>query len=142
MMPAERYQDVIALHHPKGYRLKERKLRATHGFATFRRDIVCEPIRDNAALFVYLHECGHVHARHLHDVVQPKNGFPDWRAEYEADQYAIVAMRAHKLSIPRARSKEAKEVLREYIVRGLEKGEHIDDEVLRYAYGKEWRKHR
>lgn len=141
-MPAPVYGDIIARHLPASYSLKERKLRSNRGFAMFRRDIVCEPIVDNATLFVFLHECGHVHFQHLHDDHQVKNGLPDWRVEYEADQYAIKAMRAHGLPIPRGRIREAKDVLGDCIVKALDRGEHVDDEVLKYAYGKEWRKHR
>jgi hypothetical protein len=93
---------------------------------------------DRASLFIFLHECGHVHLKHLTRAVK----LPTWREEYEADQYAIAAMRALKLPLPRERLREAKQVLRDDIVKGQHKHEEIDEEVLKYAYGKNWRYHR
>jgi hypothetical protein len=137
-MAAERYKEIVRQHRPAGYQLTERSMNANYGLTTFSRSISCEPIVDSASLFIFLHECGHVHLKHLTRKVK----LPTWREEYEADQYAIHAMKALGIPLPRVRLREAKEVLRDDILKGQHKHEEIDEEVLKYAHGKSWRHHR
>ena len=97
-----------------------------------------EKLENRADLFVFLHEAGHVKMGHLRksNEVNPVL----WRDEYEADQYAIAAMRACGVPIPRERLATHKGILRELIEASHE---HPDEEeILKYAYGKQWRKHR
>jgi predicted sulfurtransferase len=130
------YWPLIKQHMPKGFKLKFKKLRGgILAYAHFVREIVVEQVLDAKELFIFLHEAGHVHLRHVYEEV-PEN----WREEYEADQYAIKAMRAAGVPVPRECVKWHKEIVRDMIEKSKE---HVDDEaVLKYAYGKEWRKHR
>ena len=137
-MAADQYHHIVKAHRPVGYKLIERPMTANYGLTTFQRTISCEPIVDRAALFIFLHECGHVHLGHL----RKNRGLPIWRQEYEADQYAIAAFQALKLPMPRERLQDCKTVMHDYILEGQHRHEEIDEEVLKYAYGKNWRHHR
>lgn len=135
-----KYGATVRKHLPAGYELKIRAMTAHNGLAEFKRSITIDSaLEEREALFVFLHECGHVHCRHLGKM---EKRFPIWRQEYEADQYAIRAMKAEGISIPRGTLSDHREVLREYIDCAHDRGETVDDEVLRYAYGRTWRKHR
>jgi hypothetical protein len=133
----ERFREIVKQHRPAGYKLNERTMHANYGLTTFVRLISCEPIMDRAALLIFLHECGHVHLGHL----RKYKGLPVWKQEYEADQYAIKAMKAAGYPLPRERLREMKEVMRDYILEAQHKHEEVDEEVLRYAYGRAWRSH-
>lgn len=135
-----KYGATVRKHLPAGYELKIRAMSANNGLAEFKRSITVDSsLEEREMLFVFLHECGHVNLRHLGKM---EKRFPLWRQEFEADQYAIKAMKADGIPIPRKQLQGNKEVLREYIDLAHDKAEHVDDEVLRYAYGRDWRKHR
>lgn len=138
---AAEYEDVVKAHRPAGYRLLRRKMHQNDGLATYQATINVDPgLKGREALFVTLHEFGHVHNRHLRNVP----GFrplPAWQYEYEADQYAINAMREHGIPIPRDRLAWHKEIVRDLIAQD-DGSEHVPDEILKYAFGKDWRKHR
>jgi hypothetical protein len=99
------------------------------------RIIVCEPICDRVTLWAFLHECGHVHAKHhIHED-------SCWREEYEADCYATAALRAAGIPVPhKGIVREHKAFLRAEIARSTETVD--DDRILKYAFGSNWRKHR
>ncbi len=131
------YRKIIKTHLPKGYRLKEITLRGnTAGYATSNREIICEPITDRERLFVFLHECGHVHNRHLRKNID----IPAWQEEYEADQYAMIAMRAEGVQIPMVILDHHKNLVR--LALNIDQDGTDNVKVLRYAYGKDWRLHR
>ncbi len=131
------YRNIIKSHLPKGYRLKEINLHGnTAGYATSNREIICEPITDRERLFVFLHECGHVHNSHLRKNID----IPAWQEEYEADQYAIVAMRSAKIPIPKVILAHHKSLVRMAI--NLDPDGTDNVKALHYAYGREWRRHR
>lgn len=131
----KRYGHIINEHRPKGYLLKRRKLGDLNGYAAFQREIVVDcSLDDRTALFIFLHECGHVHHQHLRQ--RHHEEVPDWQCEYEADQYAIKAMRAHKIPVPRAVLEGHKSELRALIDKAHEE---VPKPVLRYAFGRHWR---
>jgi Zn-dependent protease with chaperone function len=134
-----RFKHIIAQHRPAGYSIKRPKMTALDGVAIFQREInVAKELSGPDFLFVLLHECGHVHMRHL---IKDGNVVgSSWREEYEADQYAIKAMREAGVPIPRDRLQHQKKLVRELI----ETSDHVadDEDVLRYAYGRNWRRHR
>lgn len=134
LMPADQYKDIVKRHRPAGYKLTERMMEANYGLTTFARSITVEPICSRFSLFTFLHECGHVHSRHI-----PLDGkIPAWREEYEADQYAIKAMRAEGVPVPRAAMVRSRAILHDLIKKA---NDDIDTEVMRYVYGKNWRSH-
>lgn len=139
-MHAKRYASIVNKHRPAGYMLRRRRMTALDGVARFERIIcVSKELEGTDALFVFLHECGHVHMKHM--IGDGKVSGPRWREEYEADQYAIQSMREGGIPVPRERLKHQKQIIRE-LIEPADGSEHIDDDILRYAYGKEWRKHR
>lgn len=135
----QKFKHVIDRHKPKGYTLKIRALTANDGMTQFRRDITIDSaLEERAALFVFLHECGHVYYGHMSKTYQGDTV----HAEYQADQYAIAAMKAEGVPIPRKQLENHKAVMRKYIEEAHGKGHSVDEEVLRYAYGKYWRAHK
>jgi len=132
------YAGIIKRHRPAGYSLTERSMPSHYGITVFCRGMTVEPIIDRASLLTFLHECGHVHCRHM-----TAKDMPAWREEFEADQYAIKAMRAEGYAVPRERLKHGQKVVRDLIAAANKKGDHVDDdEVLRYAFGRDWRNHK
>ena len=133
------YEEIVKAHRPSGYQLKTKTLRgADSGYVHFKREIVIhEGITTPSELFVYLHECGHIRNGHVTD--HPKKQQPKWREEYEADQYAIMAMRDAGRPIPRDVLATHRQVVREHV----EASDDVCDDhaVLKYAYGRAWRKH-
>lgn len=138
---ADRYfSDIVKKHRPAGYSLKRPRLTALDGNAIFQREInVSRELKGSEAVFVFLHECGHVHMRHI--IRDGKVVGSNWREEYEADQYAIKAMREAGIPIPRDRLQHQKKIIRE-LIEQADGSEPLDEEVLRYAYGRSWRQHR
>lgn len=104
-------------------------------------------IVDRHSLYTYLHECGHVHMGHEHD----DDDFCAAQTEYEAEIYAIKAMRAAGIAVPRMAVIAGRDYVRR-IIEGVyedvlpqDSGYHIKDasfseEALRWAYGADWRK--
>ncbi len=95
-------------------------------------DVVCRE-----TLYVFLHECGHVNCGHF--ASDDEESLPLAQHEYEAETYAINAMRAGGLSVPRKTLKGAREYVRKCIE---EEPDRIQTkEVLKFAYGSRWRQH-
>lgn len=136
-----KFKNIISEHKPTGYRLKHTRMKTCDGLTTFERSIAISAELDRESpdwLFVFLHECGHVHNRHC--VKDGKIVGSRAREEYEADQYAIKAMKTYGVPVPRHRLAFQKKEVRELVE--LTPDEEHDEDVLRYAYGRDWRKHR
>lgn len=136
----KRYAHVIKEHKPTGYRLKHSRMTSCDGLTTFERSITLSAELDRESpdwLFVFLHECGHVHNRHC---IKDGKLVPRWREEYEADQYAKKAMKRYGIAVPRDRIVTQKKNVRD-LIEATPEDDH-DEDVLRYAYGRDWRKHR
>lgn len=144
----EKYRDIVEQHTPKGWRIvwfePQRKtgqfmygnigwIRGCADF--FNRVIATCPIETRSDLAVYLHECGHVNLGHEHDCWVHEYA----QAEYEAEKYAIDAMRAHGISVPRTYLMGAAAYV-DYCIRNRPDVTHTD-EVLKFAYGRDWKKH-
>ncbi len=136
----DQYKDIIRRHRPIGYTIERRRMTANDGEARLEMVLCISKEYDgHEALFILLHECGHVHMKHLKG--GGKLGGPNWREEYEADQYAIKALRAEGIPVHRGRLQHQKSLVRDLIEQS-DGSEHVDEEVLKYAYGRSWRKHR
>src|SRR5690349_9659387 len=87
-------------HTPEGVKIKYRS--GLTGRAWEDKISAPRPVT-RKALYVYLHECGHVHLDHFtrFDFV--------YIQEYEAERYAHQAMRAAGIPVPREMTRRAKE---------------------------------
>lgn len=95
-----RIREVVRQHHPRGWRLIERHPRyQSDGQALPPNRIYAPPLRTVYALYVYLHEVGHVRHKHIHPGRATANDPPEWQVEYEAEIYAIKSMRAAGFSV-------------------------------------------
>lgn len=105
------------------------------GVADWNHKVIeCIHVVDRFALVIFLHECGHVllgHGRDSEDDVA--------QLEYEAEKFAIDAMRANGIRVPRSSLQRAAAYVDECIRR------HPDvqqtEECLKFAYGRKWREH-
>lgn len=135
---ANQFHDLVKSLLPAGYTLRVKPLRgSTAGYVAFTRHIRVERIEDRNDLFIYLHEVGHVRCGHIRGNDMKRD---NWLHEYEADIYAVTAMREAGIAVPREQLAHQKSLVRGLIEADAE-GCH-DDAVLKYAYGREWRKHR
>lgn len=95
--------------------------------------IYCLPIIDVGSLFTFLHEVGHMRCGHA-----DTDDLPGWLMEYEAENWAIAAMRAEKIPVPKKIIRHAKWNVKNFVDEA-EDDEVIDVEVLKFAYGNKWR---
>ena len=138
----EQYADIVKLHLPFGYKIVRKYIKDAHGYVTSdsREIVVSSQLVSRYALFVFLHECGHLHSKHI---LHHYSSVPAWMGEYEADDYAIQAMKEHKIAIPRDLLSDQKEELRRLIKLAISTGEtEFPIAVLKYAFGKTWRQYR
>lgn len=63
------------------------------------RAIYVPPLVDADALFVLLHEVGHIENHHLAEDTRDPDVPPSWQLEYEAETWAIAAMRAEGFTV-------------------------------------------
>jgi hypothetical protein len=96
LLTTARIGEIVKRHRPRGWRVRESKHRfkVNSGLADHnRRTLYVPTLIDESALFVFLHECGHVKHRHFDsDVKQPIH-----RDEFEAEQYAIHVFKNEEL---------------------------------------------
>jgi hypothetical protein len=94
--------------------------------------IHCVRVTDRYSLAVYLHECGHAHMKH-------QTSDSSAQDEYEAEIYAITALRAGGVSVPRGYLTSAKEYVGSHAK--AESDLQHSEPLLRFAFGKRWREH-
>ena len=80
------------------------------------RTIYCHPLHNLRSLQIFLHECAHAWLRH--DI----RNMPDHSDEFEAEKYAIHAMMAEGIKVPRGCVTEAKDRIRDHIEADRAKG--------------------
>jgi hypothetical protein len=131
-----RIRAVVRRRTPKGWKVIEKPHADYHGRATSDRVIVCPRLDERDALLIFLHEAGHVVLGHLDDPT-----VPDWKAEYEADQWAMKAMRAEGVAVPERARGVQRHMVRCYVEKAQDKDPdlEIDDEILRYCYPDNWK---
>lgn len=149
-----RLREVAAQHAPEGWILKPTGIHPCDGdgyktiasCCSATKTIEHPPITDRATLYMFLHECGHANCGHGEDTDS------SWAAieEFEAEMYAIKALRTANIPIPRHIVARARDYVRKIIEEVFNEtdpedtGYHTDeaaypDEVLQFAYGKRWR---
>lgn len=88
--------------------------------------IYCPFVCDDYSLYVYLHEVGHAK---LHKTTKK----PSHVVEYEAEQFAMKAMRDCGFSVRRAMLDGAKAYIREEIIKDRAKGHPIDPKIDKWS---------
>lgn len=134
-MVARLFQDAVDQFLPRGWRLVEIAPPNCEGACYYsRKTICCKPVISRETLAVFLHEVGHAtNSGHGYSL-------PEWLQEYEADIFAVKAMAALGVPMPRKLLRLWKWQVGELI---CSSEEAVDDErVLRYAFGREWRQYR
>lgn len=140
------YRAIAKRYLPKGWRLKERKSRhGNDGLAdASRKTLYCPPLDDAYALYVALHEAGHIHLKHS---ICPGRSSKEqlaqqWIEEYEAETYAIATCRLEGVKVSRDTLAEA----RAYVGRMFHHRHDPSDldhphyrAALRFAFPKTWR---
>jgi len=140
----ERLRYIARRHKPRGWRNvwhdpgADGKFsdegRRVYGCADFEARIIhCVRIVDRYTLGVYLHECAHVHMRHM-------NGSnSDAQDEFEAEMYAIKAMRAHGIVVPARYIADSRAYIGAHVA--AEPDIEHSEPLLKFVYGKKWREH-
>jgi hypothetical protein len=127
-----RIGEIVKRHRPRGWRVRESKHRfkVNSGLADHnRRTLYVPTLIDESALFLFLHECGHVKHRHFDsDVNQPIH-----RDEFEAEQYAIHVFKNEGIRLPRELLSRARERVRHWIAHDEKHGVPIQAHVRRWA---------
>ena len=142
-----RIRDAARRHKPRGWKIRERLPR--HGCTGMAfltpRIIYCPPLNNPDALYVYFHEVGHVVGKHLYPGrIRPDDRDMGWIDEYEAETYAIGAMRAEGFRVDRSTLADA----REYVADAFKERHDFADldhphfqKALRFAFPSTWRNH-
>lgn len=139
----ERIREVVKVFKPRGWRLIEQPSNGKFdGHADGEtRTIRCLPLTDTYALFVFLHEVGHVRCGHLRLGHQKAS----WLEEYEAEMWAINAMRAAGFPVTKEMLHNARDNVANHVMQfehqNYLQGVHveIDHEVLKFAFPDCWR---
>jgi hypothetical protein len=129
-LTADLIRQIVKRHKPRGWRVRESKHRynVVSGSAHWdKRTLYVPTLKDAISLFVFLHECGHVHMRHFH-LTQP-----DHRQEYEAELYAVHVFRSEGIPLSRSLLALAKERVKRVVEIDERHGIKIQAHVRRWA---------
>lgn len=141
---SEKFREIVKRYKPRHASLKTTKRNEAIEAQVLARPVIYIPRlpRSRSELFAYFHEVAHVALRHLHadDHKESPAYVPQWRQEFEAETWAIAAMRAERIPVPASTMKRAREYVRECIEKAADGKHPCDDpEVLKFAYGRRWR---
>jgi hypothetical protein len=140
-----RIRDVARRRTPRGWSVVERKPRhGTVGMVKLRTHVIyVPPLVDIEALFVLLHEIGHVENRHLAD--DGREAPPCWQLEYEAETWAIAAMRAEGFTVSHEMVDAARQNVRHRVQEAAARKrldldlENAGPAAIRFAFPRDWR---
>lgn len=130
MLPQDRINEIVRRHRPRGWLVRQSKHRYAVSSAEAhyeKRTLYVPTVCDAGALFIFLHECGHVVSQHFHLEL------PTHREEYEAERYAMHVFRNEGIPLARAILNEARSRVRGIIDRDIRKGIKIQRHVARWA---------
>ena len=142
-----RIRDVARRRTPRGWAVVERKPRnGTIGMVKLSNHIIyVPPLVDIDALFVLLHEIGHIENRHLADDAHDREAPPSWQLEYEAETWAIAAMRAEGFTVSHEMVAAARQNVR-HRVQEAAACKRLDRDLektglaaIRFAFPHDWR---
>lgn len=124
------YFSIFWRHLPKGWHAVVRPSLKSRGICDYRRKKITlqHYIWGRNHLYVFLHEVGHVRIHQNDDARVPLHV-----TEYEAERYAIAAMRNEGLAVPREELYGAKANVRDAIQSDRKKGIKIDPKIKRWS---------
>ncbi len=128
-----RIDGIIRRHLPRGWKHEQRKTVYLHGenvrgYVEFiERKIITETVKDRETLFCFLHEVGHVRCKHV------GIGIPRYIEEYEAEWYAITAMRNEEIPVPQEELFFAKQNVRDQVRAAEENDEDVHQHIKRWS---------
>lgn len=118
------YEEIMRRHRPHGWKVIHRNYVSKTAIALSIHDakgkrIICPQVVDRETLYLYLHECGHVHLGHFKlDLETP-------REEYEAERWAINTMRSEGIPVPRECLRKAKLRVQSHIINAGSAEAHV-----------------
>jgi hypothetical protein len=127
----EHAADIVRRHMPEGWRLSETKRRTVSrsGCADPNGNVISTPyLRDAESIYIFLHECAHVHLGHFRG-----KGRVGHVEEYEAERMALLVSRFEGLRISRAVARHAKDYVLAHIRRDEAAGIEISPRVRKWA---------
>ena len=134
----ERINEIVKRYRPRGWRVRQSKYRwawesaeaddgTKDGVRVRPRTISVPTLKDDDSLFLYLHECGHVHQGHF------KLGLPKHREEFEAERYALHVFRNEGIPVTKAIMKAVRARLRGWIDYDIKRGVKVQHHIARWA---------
>jgi hypothetical protein len=127
----ERVREIAARHLPKGWTAIEtkwhNKLKCGAAYPDTKQ-ITVPYLNDAMTVYIYLHECSHVHLGHFREPYLPLH-----IEEYQAERAALSLARIEGLRLPRSVTLAAKDYVRRCIEKDEKRGLKIDQRVRRWA---------
>jgi hypothetical protein len=122
---------IVRRHTPKRWRVEYVSMRGCRGLAIMDRRLflMAHAVDSRSWLFVFLHEVGHAKFKHP----DTRGEVPSHVEEYEAERYAIAAMRHEGIPVPRDELADAKRNVRACIRRDRARGVGIDPRVEKWS---------
>jgi hypothetical protein len=126
----ERIDDIVKRYRPRGWRVRQSKHRWEWSSASAnpsKRTLYVPTLDDADALYLYLHEAGHVRLGHFeHDI-------PAHREEFAAEHFAVHTLRTENVCVTKLMIKDAKYRVRLHIDADIKKGIPIQRHIARWA---------
>jgi hypothetical protein len=130
VLTLERINEIVKRHRPRGWRVRQSRHRWewSSARANSRTRTLSVPTLDDAdSLFLYLHECGHVHQDHF------KLTLPRHREEFEAERYALHVFRNEGIPVTKTILEDARVRVRKHIDFDIEHDVPIQPHIARWA---------
>lgn len=126
----ERINEIVKRHKPRGWRVRQSSHRWTWESAeadNAERTLSVPTIICDVSLFLYLHECGHVHQGHF------RIKLPRHREEFEAERYALHVFRTEGIPVTKDIMKGVRSRLCGHINYDIKRGVPIQRHIARWA---------
>ncbi len=127
-----RIDELVKRHRPRGWRVQQSMKRWVSSSATTdynKRMIYAPTLMDDDALFIFIHECGHIVLRHWHQVPY----LAKHHEEFEAERYAIHIFRTENIPITKSIMADVRERLCWHIDNDIRRGVPIKRHIARWA---------
>jgi hypothetical protein len=130
VLTQERIDEIVKRYRPRGWRVRQSRHRWEWKSASAnynRRTLYVPTLKDAPSLFLYLHECGHVHQGHF------KITLPRHREEFEAERYALHVFRNEGIPVTKAIMSGVRYRLGIHIEYDIKRNTPIQRHIARWA---------